>query len=179
MSKEIWKDVVGYEGIYEVSSVGRIRSVDRFVIEKSGREKFIHGVLLRQANNRGYKVVCLFRSSKGRMALVHKILATAFIQNTSNLPYIDHIDRNRANNTVANLRYTTRGGNTVNSSKIKYTNKELTSNFKGVSLRKNGKWNVNVGGVYRGLFNTEVEAATHYNLVAKQLYGCFAKLNRI
>lgn len=88
---EIWKEIEGYEGIYEVSNYGRVRSLKR----KAPK-------ILKQANN-GYGYVMV--SLDGNSIKVHSLVAKAFIPNPENLPTIDHINKDRADNRVENLRW--------------------------------------------------------------------------
>jgi len=97
--EEKWRDVVGYEGLYQVSNTGRIAS---------GRCE-----LRLQTNNFGYKTVMLYKDGKPRRKTVHRIVADAFIPNTSNYPQINHIDENKANNCVSNLEWCTSSTNNL------------------------------------------------------------------
>jgi hypothetical protein len=102
MQNEQWKDIPGYEGLYQVSNLGRIKSF------KNNREK----ILGAYRNQGGYCRVCLSKNKdEKKWLLIHTLVANAFLPNPNNLPEIDHIDENPANNTVANLRWCTRGFN--------------------------------------------------------------------
>lgn len=87
--EEIWRDVVGYEGLYEVSTKGRVRN------KKTNR------ILGGAYNQFGYKRIIL----KGKKYLIHRLVALAFIPNPQNLPYINHIDENKNNNDISNLEW--------------------------------------------------------------------------
>ena len=121
--KEIWKDIKGYEGIYQVSSEGRVRSLDR--VEDRGRN--IKGKILKPSiNPYGYCVVGLFKNGTQKKNMVHRLVAEAFIPNPDNKPEIDHINTIKTDNTVflnedgsinyekTNLRWTTRKENINN-----------------------------------------------------------------
>ena len=95
--EEIWKDVVGYEGDYMVSSYGRVKTI------KFGRNKILGcGV-----DNRGYTHTTLFKGGKRETRNVHKLVATAFIPNPNNYPQVNHKDENKINNNVSNLEWCT------------------------------------------------------------------------
>ena len=99
--EEIWKDVVGYEGYYQVSSLGRIRSVDREIIDKNGVKKSIHGKIMRHTfHPDGYPVISLCRNGVYRRLKIHRLVALAFIPNPNNLPEVNHKDEDKTNNRV-------------------------------------------------------------------------------
>ena len=106
---EEWRPVVGYEGFYDVSDVGRVRSLDRIVAvdHASGPiRRRVSGRRLRQSNTRGYMVVTLSMDGKTTTLKVHRLVAAAFIGPVPTcLPYVLHYDGNPSNNLVANLRY--------------------------------------------------------------------------
>ena len=113
--------------------------------------------------------------------MVHRLLAITFIPNQKNLKIVDHIDSNKKNNSIGNLRWTSRRGNSCNSVRRKGS----SSKYKGVSLdKKSGKWVVAISpSKYKrkkiGVFSNEEEAALVYNTYAVKYYGEFAKLNVI
>ena len=99
LPNEVWVDVVGYEGFYKVSNIGRIRSFVR-----GGRL----GCVLKQCTHRqGYKEVRLTINKKGKMFLVHRLVADAFIPNPDNKETVNHKDGDKANNRVENLEWAT------------------------------------------------------------------------
>lgn len=108
MEKEIWKSVVGYEGYYEVSNLGNVRSVDRIVKNKNNTTKIIkgknHKLTVAQS---GYISIVLYKNCEQKVYRVHRLVAEAFIPNPQNLPQINHIDENKGNNNVENLEWCT------------------------------------------------------------------------
>ena len=103
--KEIWKPVVGYDGSYEISSYGRIRSVDRVVFQQ-GRNHIYRGrIMATFINNSGYESIRLSKGNKKKWMLIHRIVAEAFLPNPDNLPYVNHKDETKTNNSVDNLEW--------------------------------------------------------------------------
>lgn len=101
---EEWRPVVGYEGLYEVSNTGRVRSVDRYVKTCYGSYRLHKGKVLSPGiRPDGYLVVSL----QYRMFRVHRIVAEAFLPNPDNLPQVNHKDEDKSNNRVDNLEWCT------------------------------------------------------------------------
>lgn len=108
MKKEIWKCIKGYEGLYQVSNFGRVRSLGRWVKGKNGSIRFYRGRILKPGTNTfGYLFVNLFKNNKQKTITIHRLVAEAFIPNTDNLPMINHKDENKQNNNVNNLEWCT------------------------------------------------------------------------
>lgn len=104
---EIWKDVVGYEGKYQVSNYGRVKLLD---YRQTGQERLIRpGV-----NKYGYLEVTLYKDNKSKTHRIHRLVAQAFIPNPGNKPCIDHINTIRADNRADNLRWVTHKENSNN-----------------------------------------------------------------
>lgn len=104
---EEWKDVVGYEGYYMVSSFGRVKSLDRIVW--NGSSNYLKKGRIMKLNNTpsGYKEVHLYIDGFRKRMLVHRLVGLAFICNSDNKPEIDHIDTIRNNNFYKNLKWAT------------------------------------------------------------------------
>ena len=95
MKKELWKDIKNYEGHYQVSNFGRVKSI------KFGKE-----IILKPVTDRhGYLLVSLWKNNKQKTYKVHRLVAEAFIDNSDNLPQVNHKDENPLNNNVNNLEW--------------------------------------------------------------------------
>lgn len=115
VSEEIWKDVEGYEGLYQISNLGNVKSLDRYVKQKDNKIKHIkEKMLTSHDNNRGYLAVNLSKDGKTKTHTVHRLIATAFIPNPENKPCIDHINAIRTDNRIENLRWATYSENNSN-----------------------------------------------------------------
>lgn len=101
VESEVWKPVVGYEGLYEVSNIGRVRSIN---FRNSGKAK----VMSPSFNTWGYLIVDLRKNNKRHSYTVHRLVALAFIPNPDNLPEINHKNEIKYDNTVENLEWCTR-----------------------------------------------------------------------
>lgn len=114
MTCEIWRDIAGYEGCYQVSNIGRVRSLDRYVftVGNPNKKRRIHGKILnlsrRMSNGEpGYLYVNLSKNGDDKLYTVHRLVAEAFIPNPDNLPCINHKDEDKSNNRVSNLEWCT------------------------------------------------------------------------
>lgn len=109
-SQEIWKDVPNYEGFYEVSNLGNVRSTSREVISYNGT-RTIKGKLIRKHLNRGYQNVAFSKEGRVTTQKVHRIVMAAFKGESDLL--VNHIDSNKANNNLSNLEYCTNKENCI------------------------------------------------------------------
>lgn len=107
--EEIWKDIPGYEGYYQVSNLGRVRSLDRVIIRKGNHKQTWRGCTLKNKTySNGYKFVILTTPEYGaKSKLLHRLVAIAFIPNPNGLPQINHKNEDRTDNRVDNLEWCT------------------------------------------------------------------------
>lgn len=102
--QEIWKDIAGYEGLYQVSNLGNVRSLERYNVNVGEYQQRTR--LLKQVSDkRGYKTVTLIKRKNRKTTTVHRLVAGAFLPNPDNLPQVNHKDENKKNNTVQNLEW--------------------------------------------------------------------------
>lgn len=129
LPKRIWRDIEGFEGLYQVSNTGQIRSL-RF-----GKTK----ILKVMADNRGYKSLSLYKNGKGKTYRVHRLVAQAFIPNPNNLPEVNHKDENKANNHVSNLEWISHKDNVNYGTRNKRTGESLKGKMAGENNPMYGK----------------------------------------
>lgn len=120
MENEIWKDVVDFEGYYQVSNLGRFRSLDRVVIRKDGANHTVKGGVLKGTTKSGHDGYVTVALNKGEVRItrkLHRLIAIAFmpIDNYKNMD-VNHIDFDRTNNTLSNLEWVTHQENIKHSS---------------------------------------------------------------
>ena len=159
----IWKDIKGYEGLYQVSNTGLVKGIDRFVkpYDKSGY--WWRGKILSQVYNRGYYHVSLCKDGKVSQYKVAILVLSTF----KGKPYrsdlhCNHIDGNPSNNNIDNLEWTTPQENQIHKAKNLIKNKKSKHVF--ITQRKdNGKWRLRgYNNMSLGQFDTEEEAYSEY-----------------
>ena len=113
---EIWKDVVGYEGFYQVSNLGNVKRVGSF---RGVNKAYLNNYYLKPKDNgKGYYRIKLTVNNKSKRVMLHRIIAEAFISNPNNYPYINHINAIRKDNRLENLEWCTQGQNCLHSVKM-------------------------------------------------------------
>ena len=147
---EIWKPIKGYNERYSISSLGRVQS------HKTGL------ILKPSVNHKGYFIIQLSIFGKKKNHRVHRLVAQAFIPNPDHLPEVDHINGNRQENTIDNLRWASPSSNTRN----REVCRKASSKHNGV-YRQDNKWvaiiRVKRKNIYLGSFVHEIEAAFAFN----------------
>src|ERR1700754_1612702 len=98
IEEEIWKDIEGFDGIYKISTYGRVRSMDRLSpMDKSGRMRLLKGkIIYPWKNHRGYILVSLWKSPKRYGISVHILVAKSFVSNPYNKPEVNHLDGDKS-----------------------------------------------------------------------------------
>lgn len=170
MEKEIWKDIPDYEGLYQVSSFGRVRSLDRTVLTKNGKNLKMKGkILSAHPDAHGYPKVTLSKNNIQTTRKVHRLVAELFIPNPTGLPEVNHIDECKTNNHYLNLEWCD-----------DYYNNRYGTRDKRAALAK-GKQilQFTLSGEFVNEFNSirEAERATGINNanIGKALHGQFSQ----
>jgi hypothetical protein len=161
MDGEIWKDIEGYDGYYQISNLGRVKSLSRIVSRVCG-DYLSKDKILKTSCSNGYFQVVISYNNKRIVNRIHRLIAINFIDNPNKKPSVNHINSNRGDNSLNNLEWVS---SLENNCHKKY-NRILTSKYKGVHYRstrfsKNNwisKITINKKYIYLGCFNTEEEA---------------------
>lgn len=114
IKEEVWKDAVGYEGHYQISNHGRIKSVDRYVTSKTGVKRLLKGRIRKTVlagRDRCYPTIVCSVAGKNKREYIHRLVARAFIENPEGKPEVNHVDGDKENNHVNNLEWVTRSRN--------------------------------------------------------------------
>ena len=168
---EIFKDVKGYEGLYQISNYGNCKSLKRYVSHHRGGKRLIKERILKKYKNKeGYELLCLTKNGTQKTRTVHQLVAESFLNHKPNRHklVVNHIDFNRNNNHLSNLEVITQRENT-NRKHCKSSSK-----YVGVSWHKqHEKWSsritINSNTVNLGSFSTEIEASEVYQNKLKTL----------
>lgn len=167
--REEWKDIPGHEGAYQVSNLGRVRSLDRKVNSPKGMRLSRGKILKPYDNGRGYKMVNL-RSGGGKreIAYVHRLVADSFVPNPHGLDVVDHIDHNRANNMADNLEWVTQKENARRSAHLMCGERrswKLSSTGEKYIYKRGNSFRVHVLGSQERGFKTLDEAIRYRDCI--------------
>lgn len=151
---EEWKDIEGYEGLYQVSNLGRVkRSKGKYMKSERILRLFI--------NTPGYLQVMLCKNNKCKKFTVHRLVAEAFIPNHENKPQVNHIDEDKTNNMVSNLEWMTAKENVNHGTRNERSSKKI----KAIDIA-NGEWND-----YKSISECARELGLHQSSISMCLKG--------
>ena len=161
---EEWRDIIGYEGLYQVSNLGRVKSLN---YNHTGKE----GILDTEPTSSGYVQVNLYKNNKRKTYLVHRLVAQSFIPNPLGLPEVNHIIddfEHRSDNRVENLEWCTKDYN------INYGNRnKRASENRTYSLMDNHPQARKIICITTGeTFNCIKEASEKYNILYQNISSC-------
>lgn len=155
---EIWKDIEDYEGLYQISNFGNVKSLDRTIFHKKGFNITLKSKNIKYSKNKdGYCQVNLTKNSKQKCFKISRLVAEHFLNKEFSDQEVNHIDRNKSNNHVNNLEWVTKRENCCHRSKL------INNNLIGVTFDKNrNKYSssirINKKRIFLGRYNTEKEA---------------------
>lgn len=166
---EEWRDVVGYEGLYMVSSWGRVKSLN---YRRTGKE----GLISIHNDKDNYEIVRLYKNGKHKTKKVHRLVAEAFIPNPDNLPQVNHIIddfEHRSDNRVDNLEWCTAEYNTNYGSRNKRAGEKISVSLKGKFAGSKNPKAKKVKCITTGeIFTTMKEAGEKYNVDYRYISDC-------
>lgn len=155
----VWKPIKGYEDSYEVSTCGKVRSIDRIIDMGVKGNRFQKGVILKPSTNRcGYMYVCI----KGKSKKIHRLVAENFLDNPLNKREVNHIDGNKSNNNVCNLEWCTRSENVKHSFNIGLRKSNAGNNNPNKKLSVNNV--LEIRELYRNKEKTQVELSKMFGV---------------
>lgn len=179
MQNEIWKDIPGYEGKYQVSNLGKVKSLTRYRKALNNSNSLLQGRVLKPGRAKsGYLTVALSKNAKSKTFNVHQLVAIVFLNHKPNgiKMIVDHKDNDKLNNSVENLQIITQRKN-ASKDQFRYNR---SSDYPGVSWHKTRKkWYVSINDGYirynLGSFDDEYLAYLVYKNKLKELQDAKAK----
>lgn len=128
---EIWKDIFGYEGLYQVSNLSKVRSLDKVIFKSNGSKQFMPSKVMKaNLDSKGYLKYNFYKDGVIKTVRQHQLVATAFIPNPNNYPIVRHLDDNKLNNLLGNLAWGTDLDN----------KKDMIRNGNSLTGSKNPRW---------------------------------------
>ena len=161
-SEEHWKPIIGFEGLYEISDLGRVKSLSRYVKSKANSKMKIPERILKTGKNKcGYALVVLMKNNKRHNKLVHRLVAKAFINNPENYAVVNHIDGNKHNNSLENLEWCTSKENIHHAMRIGLRNDKGENNW---GHKLSNEQVIYIRNLYKTKQYTEKQIAEQYNV---------------
>ena len=132
---EIWKDISGYVGLYQVSNLGRVKSLTREIERKTGNYKIQGKILSLIKMKNGYLRVGLYKNKKYKLHAEHRLVAQNFLNNPNNFPQVNHKNEVKTDNRVENLEWTTREENINFGTRTERCKRKLSKKVKGTNIK--------------------------------------------
>ena len=158
---EVWKDIVEYEGIYQVSNLGKVKNKNNKLLK------------LKKDKN-GYLIAYLYKNSIMKCKKVHRLVAKAFIPNLENKPQVNHKDGNKQNNNVNNLEWCSNRENIIHCWENNLHTKKFGNKHDGA--RKILQYDLD--GNFIKCWGSIVEASKYYNTTINNLWACLNKKSK-
>lgn len=140
--EEQWYDIPNWEGLYQITKSGKVRNLDRCIIDFMGRRHYFKGKEIKiNINNSGYACCHFSRNCKRKIMFIHRMIAELFVSNPENFSEVNHKDGNKMNNSIENLEWVTRSDNIKHAiytglRKRSYSTKEHLDRIRKNSLEK-------------------------------------------
>lgn len=181
--QEIWKDIPGFEGIYQISNYGNARSFDRRVVNhRGGTTRIAYGKKLTPWDNgNGYLVITLHDGKKRKNCYVHRLVAGLFLDKPCGKEYVNHIDYNKHNNNAGNLEWCTQKENTNHSSRNMRKPHKGAKYIRKKSFHGNESYELKIKGIgICKLYKTYEEAAKERDEIISthSYFGCMREVIR-
>lgn len=182
MKEEIWKDIEGYKGLYQVSNFGRVKSLYREFWSGKGYHilnKYPEKIMKTWIDRGGYEYVVLCKDSIAKKIKVHRLVAQAFIPNPDNKSQVDHINTIRYDNHVENLRWATKSENELNpiTRKRRSTSKMGNNNPRNKVMKKVAQIEALTGNVIK-VWDSAIDAAKSIGVDHSNIYrAIYGQLN--
>ena len=174
MEKEIWKDVEVRKGHYQISNLGRLRSLDRTILFSNGSERFYKGKIIEGGMVNGYRQTAFRINGIGRTYKFSQLVAMAFLNHIpdGNNLVVDHINGIKDDDRLVNLRIVTNRSNTstcFRSNEDSFSSKYVGVSWSNENLRWVAKISYNGTSIHLGYFDNEIEASNVYQSALKRI----------
>lgn len=161
---EVWIDIPEYEGLYQISNLGRVKRLSRIVTESNGKVRHLKEKVLKGGTYPNeYKFVCLRKNNENKNVMIHRLVAQIFIPNIDNKLYVNHMDGNKFNNSFENLEWCTQSENLKHAVDIGLVENQCKVRRKVLISTINGN---------EILFNSIKDCAAYFNRDRSWLYSC-------
>ena len=162
MNKEIWGDIPNYEGLYQASNSGRIKSLDKIVNDNGGKLLVKGRILKPSIDDKGYLQIVLTKNGKRKSYKIHRLIALTFISNPNKLLEVNHKNEIKLDNRVENLEWCTH----------KYNCNYGTRNYRCTKHRNHKVIQFDLFGTYIKTYNSLKEAEQQTNIKYQNIYAC-------
>ena len=163
---EEWRDIKGYEGIYQVSNCGRVKKL----LKKNEK------LQIAATDKDGYKIIRLWNGNKLKTHKVHRLVALAFLENPNNYPQVNHRDEDKTNNNINNLEWCTPKYNVNYGTRNERASKSISKAMKGKYIGSKSPNARKVVCITTGeIFNSMTQAAEKYNIAYQDISKCCRK----
>jgi hypothetical protein len=178
MKEEIWKDIEGFEGLYQISSFGRVKSLPKKWVMTNNFGTFWvmkdERILSPVISNKGYYVLSLVKNKRKKQFRVHQLVATHFLENNGNYNCINHIDGDKLNNNIENLEYCTHSHNQKEAFRLglKQPSKSMLGRLDDLCPNSIPINQYTLDGVFIKRWNSAREAMRHMGKKSNKIYMC-------